>query len=90
LIKFISLNGTSRAALVQARCDVLHHLRTAQALLAACAPHPRDYVGEEEQFQLDQQVHSDRQCHLIEIIGFIECEAEALNMLPGYDKGVKS
>lgn len=77
----VHLNGTPRDVLVQQRCDVLYHLRSAEVALQEACPNGRDYYLVPGSMELALQAHRDRLATLCGLIHEIEAEAMAISDL---------
>lgn len=75
----IHSNGTSQDALVQQRCDVLYHLRSAEVALQEACPNGRDYYLVPGSLELALQAHRDRLATLYGLIVAVEAEAMAIS-----------
>lgn len=69
----ITLNGTSRDTLVEQRCNVLYHLRTAEDALTEACPNGRDYFNGQHALAVTEW--RDRLATLRGLIAEIETEA---------------
>ena len=69
----ININGTSAETLVEARREVLEHLRAAYEAMRALSPHGRDYPNGD--FTTDRDLHIERCADLHNLIEEIEAEA---------------
>ncbi len=56
----INLNGTSREQLIDARLDAVSALRDAMKAMQELRPHMRDYLGNNETWQADRDIHTAR------------------------------
>lgn len=83
MISFISGNGTSRQSLVDDRLEAVKALRIAAIKFRQTAPHGRDYVGAEHQYEIDLAAWRQRQQHLATLIDEVDNEAYALTQIPG-------
>ena len=83
MISFISGNGTARSDLVRTRIEAVHTLREAMVAFRQTAPHGRDYVGAEGQYEIDRKLFVERQQRLMALIAAVEEEAYALTQIPG-------
>lgn len=72
----IHLNGTSAEELFEQVCNVLRDLRSARAVMAAAAPHGRDYPINDYSFIHANSEHTDRLLRLGSIIREYEALAE--------------
>lgn len=56
----LNLNGTSAAALIEARMNAREAVLALMAALGDVAPHGRDYIGHPDAFKRDQEIHVER------------------------------
>ena len=67
-IPTISLNGSTKAVLLQDICEAREKLHDAIAALRACSPHPRDYQlsidGDYGRAQAEHRARKDKLCEV--------------------------
>jgi hypothetical protein len=83
ILPIIHLNGTSKGALLDQRCEVLAALRKAQEALAEMAPNGRDYYPEPGRFEKAVAQHTARAERLRELYRDLEAEAEQIADMEG-------
>lgn len=74
----VTLNGTSRQALVEQRISAMRAVRSVMERLGEMAPHGRDYIGESERYNEDRTIHRARIAVLDSLHNEIEEEALAI------------
>lgn len=83
IIPIVHLNGTSREALIEQRCEASHALREALEKLSGCYPNARDYyVGDAGLYRKACTQHEGYENALRRVKNAIEREAEKLAGLP--------
>jgi hypothetical protein len=55
-----NLNGTSREELIMVRVKAYNALRDAMKAMQELSPHMRDYLGNQETWQADRNIHIAR------------------------------
>jgi hypothetical protein len=55
-----NLNGTSREELIMVRVKAYNALRDAMKAMQELSPHMRDYIGNQETWQADRNIHIAR------------------------------
>jgi hypothetical protein len=55
-----NLNGTSREELIMVRVKAYNALRDAMKAMQELSPHMRDYIGNQEAWQADRNIHIAR------------------------------
>ena len=76
----VHLNGTSRAQLIELRCEAAQAIREALAKLAEVAPHARDYPDDPDarRYRVAVTFHQMRTAALEGVAADLMREAEAL------------
>jgi hypothetical protein len=74
----VNLNGTSREALVEQQCDVMHALQDVLTKMGAAAPNGRDYQFRPAEFKPAQQAWLERMTLIAKLHKEIETQALAI------------
>jgi hypothetical protein len=77
-----NLNGTSREELIMVRVKAYNALRDAMKAMQELSPHMRDYLGNQETWQADRNIHIARFSALDAMANDIMDEAQSLQDHP--------
>jgi len=77
-----NLNGTSREELIMVRVKAYNALRDAMKAMQELSPHMRDYLGNQETWQADRNIHIARFSALDAMANDIMDEALSLQEHP--------
>ena len=82
-LPILHMNGTSRGALLQQRCDAGKAVRVARSALADMEPNPRDYYTNPGRYERAMAQYRSRATMLGDLLQDLQAEAEAIADMDG-------